>query len=143
MRRLGVGAALDRAAAVLPQWTFCDVARNALCATDLVRLWGDVGPCLGVTRARLQQVLTEAAAGIRYRLGTAVTELTPDHDRVEVGFNDGSTEHYELVVGADGVHSTIRRDAIAATEPSVRDAALRERGDAMLRARYEPLRCEP
>jgi len=42
------------------------------------------------------------------RLGTSVTNLE-DGQTPRVTFSDGSTSSYELVVGADGVHSTIRR----------------------------------
>jgi 2-polyprenyl-6-methoxyphenol hydroxylase-like FAD-dependent oxidoreductase len=48
------------------------------------------------------------------RLGTTVTELH-DGDAADVTFSDGSTGSYDLVVGADGVHSTIRALAFGDT----------------------------
>jgi 2-polyprenyl-6-methoxyphenol hydroxylase-like FAD-dependent oxidoreductase len=74
-------------------------------------LWDGVGGCVAIERAALHEALLEATDDLPVRLGTSVTGL-------EVGlvtrvtFGDGSTETYDLVVGADGVHSTIRRLAI-------------------------------
>jgi 2-polyprenyl-6-methoxyphenol hydroxylase-like FAD-dependent oxidoreductase len=65
---------------------------------------------LGMTRPALHQVLFTAAseAGARLRLGTTFRQLTALADRVQVDFNDASTEQYDLVVGADGVYSQVR-----------------------------------
>lgn len=69
---------------------------------------GEVGPCIGIERPRLQQALLASAAAVPCRLGTSVTSLTQDEQRVSVGFSDGSTGDYDLVVGADGIYSTVR-----------------------------------
>ena len=45
------------------------------------------------------------------RLGTSVTGLE-DGGTPRVGFSDGSSGSYDLVVGADGINSTIRRMAM-------------------------------
>jgi 2-polyprenyl-6-methoxyphenol hydroxylase-like FAD-dependent oxidoreductase len=121
LRRLGLGEALDRAAAFLPQWTFHDATGNLLCATDLVQLWGDAGPCLGIARARLQRILVAAADRIRIpcRLGVTVTALTRHSDRVWARFGDGTVEPFDLVVGADGIRSTVRRFTPTPAEPDV------------------------
>lgn len=42
------------------------------------------------------------------RLGMPVSGLREFRDDVEVRFGDGSSERYDLVVAADGLHSTIR-----------------------------------
>src|ERR671931_335633 len=77
-RSLGLGAAIDRATATLPRWAFLDQRGELLCETDLEALWGGVGPCLGITRVRLQEILLEAAAPVPHRLGVAVTALEQD-----------------------------------------------------------------
>jgi 2-polyprenyl-6-methoxyphenol hydroxylase-like FAD-dependent oxidoreductase len=48
------------------------------------------------------------AAGATIRLGTTFEQLREQNDRVEVKFNDGSAAAYDLVVGADGIHSQLR-----------------------------------
>jgi len=65
---------------------------------------------LGMTRPALHDVLFTAAtqAGARLRLGTTFRRIAPLAEAVEIEFNDGSIGQYDLVVGADGVHSQVR-----------------------------------
>jgi len=109
LRELGVGAALDAAAAPVPRWTVLDASGRSLCTTDLRELWAGVAPCLGVTRARLHRILRDAAADIPQRQGDAVTSVTQHDDQVLVAFADGRSGTYDLVIGADGIGSTVRR----------------------------------
>ena len=109
LRQLGMGAAIDRIGAALPRWGFFDQQAEPLCRTDLKELWVDVGPCLGTARVRLQQAMVDAAAAVPVRLGVALTSLDQDGPRVTAGFSDGTSGAYDLVVGADGIYSTVRR----------------------------------
>ncbi|GAA3753809.1 FAD-dependent monooxygenase [Salinactinospora qingdaonensis] len=70
----------------------------------------DLPATLGMSRPRLREILTGAAtgAGARLRTGTTVTALRPGDEQVGVSFNDGTAGEYDLVVGADGVRSTVR-----------------------------------
>lgn len=72
----------------------------------------DLPPGMGSMRFHLQRVLSEAvdASGAEVRLGTAVHGLRDDgaEEGVEVTFADGVTERFDLVVGADGIRSTVR-----------------------------------
>lgn len=118
LRGLGLGEAIDQASAVLPRWSFHDQQGALLCETDLEGLWGEVGPCLGIARIRLQEILLGGAAAVPHRLGVAVTALTTDADRVLVGFSDGTSANFDLVVRADGISSTVRRLAVSPVEPA-------------------------
>jgi len=89
LRTLGLGEAVDRYAAVLRRWGFFDQQGELLCETDLEELWRDVGPCLAVTRLRLQEALLTGAAAVPYRLGVSLTALTQEDKRVRVSFSDG------------------------------------------------------
>ena len=89
-----------------------------LCQTDLEDLWRDVGPCVGFTRVRLQEVLVAAAAQVPIRLGVSLTGLTQAGDHVAVNFSDGASGEYDMVIGADGIHSTVRELALASSIPS-------------------------
>ena len=118
LRTLGLGEAVDRYAAVLRRWGFFDQQGELLCETDLEALWRDVGPCLAVTRVRLQEALLTGAAAVPHRLGVSLTALTQDATRVQVSLSDGSYGDYDLVVGADGIYSTVRELAVKSSSPS-------------------------
>lgn len=64
----------------------------------------------GIMRPVLAHILADAtrAAGVSVRLGTTFASIEQDADAVSVAFTDGSTGRYDLVVGADGVHSRLR-----------------------------------
>jgi 2-polyprenyl-6-methoxyphenol hydroxylase-like FAD-dependent oxidoreductase len=94
-----------------------DHAGRQLAQIELGRLWKPVGPCVGITRHDLHRILLDGAAGVALRLGTTVTTLTQQVDEVHVVFADGSTGTYDLIVGADGIYSTIRQLAFGSTRP--------------------------
>lgn len=61
-------------------------------------------------RGELAQVLQDQLEGkVELRFGTTVEAIEQREDHVHVRLSDGSTEDFELVVGADGVHSQVRR----------------------------------
>jgi 2-polyprenyl-6-methoxyphenol hydroxylase-like FAD-dependent oxidoreductase len=56
------------------------------------------------------RILYEAVRNdVNYRFGVRITALDDDGQRVNVTFSDGSTGSYDLVFGADGLHSGARR----------------------------------
>jgi len=65
---------------------------------ELEIFWGD-----------LARILYEAVReDVNYRFGIRVTALNDDGQRVEATFSDASTSSYDLVIGADGLHSGVR-----------------------------------
>ncbi|WP_255151452.1 FAD-dependent oxidoreductase [Halorarius halobius] len=63
---------------------------------------------LVVHRADLHAALRGAVPDDCLRMGTEPTRIEQRRDDVRVTFDDGSTGTFDLVVGADGVHSTVR-----------------------------------
>lgn len=63
---------------------------------------------LAVRRAALHEALRTVVPDHWIRMGTEPTRLDERDDGVAVTFDDGSTERFDLVVGADGVHSAVR-----------------------------------
>jgi 2-polyprenyl-6-methoxyphenol hydroxylase-like FAD-dependent oxidoreductase len=64
----------------------------------------------GIMRPVLHDILSSRvrAAGVDVRLGVTVETLEQDDAGVDVALTDGSTARYDLVVGADGIFSTMR-----------------------------------
>jgi 2-polyprenyl-6-methoxyphenol hydroxylase-like FAD-dependent oxidoreductase len=118
LRSLGLAASVENAGAVVRRWQFCDDQGEVLSETDLEMLWGVAGPCIGIERAKLQSALLPGVADLRCRLGTSVTSVVEDDRHVAVGFSDGSSGGYDLVVGADGIKSTVRALTLTTTAPS-------------------------
>jgi 2-polyprenyl-6-methoxyphenol hydroxylase-like FAD-dependent oxidoreductase len=67
-------------------------------------------PSTGAMRPFVQEVLSRAvhAAGIEVRLGTRVTAFRDRPGCIEVTLSDGTVDTFDLLVGADGAHSSIR-----------------------------------
>jgi 2-polyprenyl-6-methoxyphenol hydroxylase-like FAD-dependent oxidoreductase len=71
-----------------------------------------------VHRADLQQTLLDALGdGSVIELGAAAAEFVSGEDGVEVTFEDGRTASGDVLIGADGFNSAIRRQVAGADEP--------------------------
>jgi salicylate hydroxylase len=66
-------------------------------------------PYFGVHRADLQKMLAGAFGAQHLRLGCRLVNIIQDRDSVVLEFANGRVERADLVVGADGVNSTVRR----------------------------------
>jgi FAD-dependent urate hydroxylase len=115
LRTLGLQDAVAARAATIPRQRLLDHRGRLLVDIDLHQLWGDVGPCLALPRTELHQVLRE---DLPVRLGRTVRALHGLDGPVAVTFDDGSVSEFDLVVGADGLHSTVRRLAVDQRPPT-------------------------
>lgn len=73
-----------------------------------------------IMRPVLGRILADAAeaSGTSVRLGTTVVELDDDGSGVDVTFSDKTQSRFDLVVGADGLYSTLRKRVLPeAPEP--------------------------
>ena len=89
----------------------CDVNGNITGTVTLPSLLGPGYPeCVGIMRPILHDILHDAlqASGALVRLGVTLTSLKQTSSAVDVEFTDGTRGTYDLVVGADGVHSKVR-----------------------------------
>ncbi len=112
--RLGLGPALREVGCDLPRIQFHEWRTGAMFYEHPMGDWytGRFGaPFFGFHRADLQQVLLDAyrAGGGEVRLGKRCVTIDEMPDGVDVTFADGSSVHADVVVGADGVRSTVRR----------------------------------
>lgn len=68
------------------------------------------GPLLDIMRPDLEHVLRRSLPPeVDMRFGTSLMAVIDVHDAVRVTLDDGEQLYADLVVGADGLHSTVRR----------------------------------
>jgi len=77
------------------------------------------GPSLSCTRPQLVNLLHSALQRADVRFGVSPQAIRQDGDQVEVLLDDGSAGTFDLVVGADGIHSTVR--SLVFDDPSAYD----------------------
>jgi 2-polyprenyl-6-methoxyphenol hydroxylase-like FAD-dependent oxidoreductase len=71
---------------------------------------GGAGPEVELPRADLAAILYQAASDhTEYLFDDTITELRQDGHGVEVTFDRAAPRRFDLVIGADGLHSTVRR----------------------------------
>lgn len=89
---------------------------------ELIKRWSmdtiaeRFGPNLSCTRPQLVKLLHDSLDGFDLRFNTELTTINQRDKEVTVAFSDGSQGVFDLVVGADGMHSQVRRLIFA--EPS-------------------------
>jgi salicylate hydroxylase len=66
-------------------------------------------PYFGIHRADLQKTLSAAFGLENLHLGCRLVNIVENGDKVVLEFANGRVEHADMVVGADGVRSTVRR----------------------------------
>lgn len=109
--QLGVGPYL-RSSAARPSFR---ISRDGISGEETSRLpmssaaeekYG--APQLTIHRADLLDALRAQLPDGAMRLGKAATKLDLSDDRATLGFADGTSETFDMVIGADGIHSVVR-----------------------------------
>ncbi|WP_432838194.1 FAD-dependent monooxygenase [Dactylosporangium sp. CA-092794] len=71
---------------------------------------GDSPDDIEIAREDLSRILADALPEtVDLRLGESVNSIAEHDDRVDVGFASGNSESFDVVLGADGMHSVVRR----------------------------------
>jgi 2-polyprenyl-6-methoxyphenol hydroxylase-like FAD-dependent oxidoreductase len=101
---LSVGVTFDKVAVHSPDGT-------RVADVPIPRLADHLPASVGIGRPALHKVLGDRAiaAGATVRLGQTATQLADDGRGVEVIFSNGTSESFDIVIGADGVYSDTRR----------------------------------
>jgi 2-polyprenyl-6-methoxyphenol hydroxylase-like FAD-dependent oxidoreductase len=76
----------------------------------LEAVWPNVGPSVAIERETAIRALLESCP-VPVQWGTGTQGLTQDGKRAWVALSDGTSSGYDLVIGADGVNSTVRHQS--------------------------------
>jgi 2-polyprenyl-6-methoxyphenol hydroxylase-like FAD-dependent oxidoreductase len=106
---------------LIDRLSMMDAAGKTIAALDLTPVREQLqNRFVTIARNDLCAALVAACDGIPRYFGHSIEAIAPDHDGVDVTLSDGSTQRFDLVVGADGLHSRVRELAFGPEEQFVR-----------------------
>ena len=108
LRKLGLADRLDLTEVPFQSLQICDGKGNKLRSYDLMHFYSEFGMGYShIRRAELHRWLL-ARTCRPVRMDTYVKSIHEEEEGVSVCFSDGTEERFDLIVGADGVHSFVR-----------------------------------
>jgi 2-polyprenyl-6-methoxyphenol hydroxylase-like FAD-dependent oxidoreductase len=125
--RLGVLEALRRNAMPLGEALYRDQAGRRLFSYDYGAIADSLGgKMIAIMRDVLQRELLQAVQSrVPIAFDTTVAAFEPRADKVDVTFADGRSDQFDLVVGADGIHSRVRELAFGSESQFIRPLGYR------------------
>ncbi|HYP98327.1 MAG TPA: FAD-dependent monooxygenase [Polyangiaceae bacterium] len=112
LRHLGLDEAVARVGHEAKRGTGKNAAGTILHSTRLDEFGA---PSIAIHRARLQATLLDAIDAARVHTGRELTGFEQDEQTVHALFSDGSRASGALLIGADGLHSAVRRQLLGDT----------------------------
>lgn len=108
--RMGIMPQIRAAAADVIGMSFVDAANRSVARIDMQAIQRRAASAeVEIMRGDLAAILYEATKGdVEYVFGDSIRTMEQDDDGVTVTFEHGPTRRFDLVVGADGTHSTVR-----------------------------------
>ncbi|MFI6844466.1 FAD-dependent monooxygenase [Kitasatospora sp. NBC_00085] len=117
LRRMGILSELESARTGTGSMSYVNSAGKPQAKLPADLFAGD----LEILRGDLARILYDATKDhTEYLFGDSVTSLTEDADGVTVTFERAAPRRFDLVIGADGLHSNTRRLAFGPEEEFVR-----------------------
>ncbi|MET9028610.1 FAD-dependent monooxygenase [Nocardia sp. NPDC004168] len=126
VEKMGVMPRLREVASAVDRMTFVDAAGRRVAGVPLRMFQGGAGEReVEVPRADLASILLDAARDrVEFLWGDTITDLSQDAAGVDVGFAAAPPARFDAVIGADGLHSAVRRLAFGPEQQFVRHAGM-------------------
>ncbi len=121
--RLGVLDQCMRHGYGVSEFTGLDINGEQLYTFPLPTLGDRMPGIVGMLRPKLHRILIDhaLASGARVRTGIGPRSIEQRVDKTFVEFTDGTSGEYDLVLGADGMNSTVRRMLFTDQQPVFRE----------------------
>lgn len=107
LKRLGLDEKTINQSKVLTDYRVKDMSGRDLWGFDFSSLRASL-PVIEIERSALHRTLVDANKDARMIMDTRVVALSQDADGVDVELSNGSKDRFDLVVGADGIGSSVR-----------------------------------
>jgi len=115
--RMGIVPALRHRGYVVTEARAVDRDGHRVASFKPSAIMGSMERYLSVARSDLAEVIYDALDGAaELILNDTAQALVDDGDRVRVAFESGQARDFDLVVGADGLHSRVRRLAFGSDD---------------------------
>ena len=107
--RMGILDSLRQAGYAMRRLQLLDARGREVAALDLEPLRDALhGRFISLARADLAATIFGACAGVRSHFGLSIDGIDQREDEVIATLSDGTRESFDLVIGADGLHSRVR-----------------------------------
>jgi 2-polyprenyl-6-methoxyphenol hydroxylase-like FAD-dependent oxidoreductase len=108
--RMGCWDSIEAARSQLDSMTVERFGRRPV-EVDLSRMYAGISSRhVEILRGELTKILYDASRGsAEYLFGDSIATLDDDGEGVDVTFDSGLERRFDLVIGADGLHSNVRR----------------------------------
>lgn len=110
LKKLGLSDELDASGTRIHSYSIRDGDGHLIRSYDLRAFYRDFGTALTcIDRADLHYWLLKKVNVQKIRMNMSVKDVRNEGGNVFVAFTDGSQAKYDVVIGADGAHSVVRR----------------------------------
>lgn len=120
LRHLGLEEAVRETACVSRGNYYYGIEDGELILETVAGEWGEQrygAPFFHIHRAALLEVLRSHTRSTQIRLGTRLSRVEESADNVTVHLDDGTSLEADLLIAADGIHSTVRSQLFGQQDP--------------------------